>query len=130
MGCQRQWSIPLAELNKIMKTKVESQGRGQLTERIKKRSVELLGYEISQRELRLMPYLQYELMNSKKLNPDSVNVEEREILNKWMKMGYIVDGISKSKGRPLMNVDSKFEVTKEFWVAMLEILWLGYVDLH
>lgn len=113
-----------------MKTKVESQGRGQLTERIKKRSVELLGYEISQRELRLMPYLQYELMNSKKLNPDSVNVEEREILNKWMKMGYIVDGISKSKGRPLMNVDSKFEVTKEFWVAMLEILWLGYVDLH
>ena len=37
--------------------------RGQLTDEVKKVSKDKLGYEISLDELRLMPYLQYCLMN-------------------------------------------------------------------
>lgn len=97
---------------------MEEQRRGQLTERIKKKSVELLGYEISLRELRLMPYVQYCVMNSQNLDPNKVNQEERDILSKWRKAKYISGGA----------VD--LEVSKKFWDVMSEILWLGYVDLN
>lgn len=93
------------------------QGRGQLTDRIKEKSKELMGYEISMRELRLMPYVQYCLLNSENINPRKVNQEEREILSRWRKAGYIEGGAS------------GFGVTKEFWDIMSEILFLGYVDL-
>lgn len=106
-----------------------SQKRGQLTDRIKQRSVELFGYKISQKELRLMPYIQYQLMNEQRLKPQHVNKEEKQILAKWVEMGYILDGVS-SKGRPMTSEGVKLKVTKEFWDSMFEILWLGYVDLH
>ena len=112
------------------RTQIESQKRGQLTDRIKQRSVELFGYEISQKELRLMPYLQYQLVNEQRLKPEHLNEEERQILTKWVEMGYILDGVSACKGRPMMSASVKLKVTKEFWDSILEILWLGYVDLH
>ena len=109
---------------------IETQKRGQLTDRIKVRSAELFGYEISQKELRLMPYLQYQLVNEQRIKPESVNEEERQILAKWVEMGYIIDGVSECKGRPMMSEGVKLKVTKEFWDSILEILWIGYVDLH
>jgi len=53
--------------------KIESQKRGQLTQRIKEMSVELLDYEITQNELRLIPYLQYKLVNEQRLKPEHIN---------------------------------------------------------
>lgn len=113
-----------------MSKKNEIQKRGQLTDRIKTKSAELLGYEISQVELRLMPYIQYQLVNDQKLKPESLNKQEREILAKWVNMGYILDGVSECTGRPMMSEGAKLTVTKRFWDSILEILWLGYVDLH
>ena len=109
---------------------IESQKRGQLTDRIKVRSAELLGYEISQKELRLMPYLQYQLVNEQRLKPECLNEQDREILSKWVNKGYILDGVSECEGRPMMSEGVKLKLTKEFWDSILEILWLGYVDLH
>ncbi|NJO88901.1 MAG: hypothetical protein HC831_08050 [Chloroflexia bacterium] len=105
---------------------MENQGRGQLTDRIKEKSRELLGYEISVGELRLLAYLQYELVNSK--NPNNVNSEEKEMLASWRKKGFILDGITEG-GRVMTSRDSKFKVSKDFWNAIVEILWLGYVDI-
>lgn len=59
------------------------QKRGQLTDRIKEKSLELLGYEITQKELRLIPYLQYQMVNEQKIDPRKIDEEEREILSKW-----------------------------------------------
>lgn len=108
---------------------IESQLRGQLSNRIKQRSVELLGYEITQRELRLMPYIQYQLANNQRIDPRSINEEERQILIDWVNKGYVIDGVS-IKGRPMMSENAKLKVTKKFWDSMLEIIWLGYVDLY
>lgn len=94
-----------------------SQGRGQLTDRIKAKSKEMLGYEITQIELRLMAYAQYVMMNKQRIDPGKCNQEEREILSKWRKKGYIEGGAS------------GLSITKDFWDAMCEILFLGYVDL-
>lgn len=95
----------------------EHQGRGQLTDRVQEKAKELLGREISLRELRLMPYLQYCLMNSQHLDPAKVSDEERMILAKWRELGYITGGAS------AMWID------KKFWDCIHELLFLAYVDI-
>lgn len=101
-------------MNKVEKM---VQKRGQLTDRIKIKSKELLGYEITQLELRLMPYIQYQMINSQVINPNNVNSDERNILSKWRKQNHIEGG------------SSGMCITKEFWDIISEILFLGYVDL-
>lgn len=91
--------------------------RGMLTDRIKQKSKELLGYEITQKELRFMPYILYQMMNEQKIDPNKINEEERNILSKWRKAGYI-DGGASGLG-----------ITKQFWDIINEIVFLGYVDL-
>ena len=84
-----------------------AQGRGVLTPEVQEAAKNLLGYELTVRELRLMPYLQYTVMNDKRINPNHINLEEREILSKWRDVN----------------------VTKWFWLAMNEILFVAYVDI-
>jgi hypothetical protein len=89
--------------------------RGQMTEYIALRSKELLGYEITVRELRLMPYIMYVLMNEQKLDPNKITAEEREIFIKWKKAGHLAGGMT------------GLSVTREFWDIMCSIVFLGYV---
>ena len=93
------------------------QERGQLTDRIKEKSEKLLGYEITVKELRLMPYLQYVMANEQVIKMESVNTEERKILSKWRESGHI-------EGRA-----SGLLITKAFWNIMCELIFLGYGDL-
>lgn len=95
----------------------EAQKRGQLTQRIKEKSNELLGYEIDQTELRLMPYIVYVMMNEQRLDPNKVNGEERGILARWRQAGHIEGGAS------------GLTITEEFWRILCEIMLLGYVDI-
>jgi len=94
-----------------------SQNRGELTDRIKKKSEELFGSEITTKELRLLPYLMYVMMNEQRLDPNKINEEERKILRKWKDAGYIEGGAS------------GMLITEEFWKIMTEIIFLGYVDI-
>ena len=91
--------------------------RGNLTKRIKVKSKELLGYEITQTELRLMPYVQYVMVNDQKIDVRHCNQADREILEKWRKAGHIEGGAS------------GLQITEEFWNILCEIIRLGYVDL-
>ena len=93
------------------------QGRGELTDRIKKQSKKLLGYEIDVKELRFMAYFHYTMVNTQKVDPVHMDAEEILILDKWLK----ADRIS-TEGPKLI-------CTKEFWDALGEIIYLGYVDL-
>lgn len=95
---------------------MEQQLRGQLTDRIKQKSVELLGYEIDRTELRLMVHLQYIMTNEQRIVTRNVNNEELEVLKKWVELGYVKDSF-------------KVTITKEFWDIICEIIYLGYVDL-
>jgi hypothetical protein len=89
--------------------------RGQLTEAIKQKSMELLGVEITQRELRLMPFVQYCAVNDRFINRGSINAEERDILSKWAARGF---------GEFTSHC---LDIEKKFWDAMSEIIWLAYV---
>lgn len=94
-----------------------TQKRGQVTERIKVKSKELLGEEITVRELRLMPYVIHVMQNNQEIDPRKINEEEREILSKWRSQGHIEGGAS------------GMAITKEFWDICNELIFLGYVDL-
>jgi hypothetical protein len=95
----------------------EVQKRGMLTQRIKRKSVELLGYEINTTELRLMAYIQYVIVNEQRIDPRKINQEERAILSLWRKMEHIEGGAS------------GLRISEEFWNIICEIIKLGYVDI-
>lgn len=92
----------------------EKQGRGQLTERVQEKAKELLGEEITLRQLRLMPYLIDCSMNSQKVDMRKVTGEEVAIYNDWCVQGYF---------------DLEGRMTKKFWNITTEIVYLAYVDL-
>lgn len=88
--------------------------RGELTPRVQAIAKTSLGREITFRELRLMPYVQYVMVNERILAPVHINQEERGILAQWRKEGHIEGGAS------------GLSMTKEFWNALHEILWAAY----
>jgi len=91
-------------------------GRGMTTPKIQKLAKELLGIEsLSIRELRLMPYIQYVMVNDQKIDPRKINSEERAIFMDWKKEGWVVGGMT------------GLSITKEFWDAINEIMWIAYV---
>ena len=90
-------------------------GRGQLNKQVQEKAKSFLGREMDVRELRLIPYIQYTMVNSQKIDPRHINQEEREILQKWKETGHVEGGIT------------GLAITKEFWDFMCEILWNSYV---
>ena len=89
--------------------------RGMLSEEIKQKSQELLWYEITQEELRLMPYVLYCVLNDQDVSPRHINVEERKILMEWDKKGFI------------SSPSSDLRVRKDFYDMANELLWIGYI---
>jgi len=89
--------------------------RGQLTEEIQKLAREFLRREISTKELRLYPYLDYVMKNNQKIEPNLIGQPEREILRVLKNEGHIEGGAS------------GLSMTKEFYDYINQVLWLGYV---
>jgi len=96
------------------------QKRGQISDRIKFKSKELLGYEIGKIELRLMAYIQYVMCNEQTIERSKLHDEEKPILKKWEVLKFIF----------IENNYYDIRVTKEFWNIICEIIYLGYVDLE
>jgi len=93
------------------------QRRGELTDRIKAKSLELMGREISTTELRLMPYIMFVMTDGHRVDRATINGQERDILQQWRDAGYIAGGAS------------GLSITNEFWNILTELVFLGYVDL-
>lgn len=66
-------------------------------------------------EFRLMPYIQYLVINNQNIDPQRINAEERAILATWRKLGWIEGGARDLK------------INHKFWVGINKILWEGYV---
>lgn len=96
--------------------KIEIPSRGAISPAIQQRWQEFFGTEVTVRGLRLLPYIDYVMKNDRRLDPNHINQEEREILSAWRKTGHVDGGAS------------GMSVTKEFYDFMQEILWLGYVN--
>jgi len=89
--------------------------RGQLTKDIQITAKLFLKREITVRELRLYPYLDYVMKNEQKIEPAHINAEERAILQTLRNEGHIEGGAS------------GLSMTKEFYDFINEVLWYSYV---
>lgn len=89
--------------------------RGVLTEEVKKVMVEN-GFEGNVRELRLMPYMVYCLLDNINIEPHKITPEERSILAGWKEKGY------------LSGISSGFGVTEDFFNRMINVLKIGYLS--
>ena len=90
-------------------------GRGMMNDRAQVAAKKHLGREITLAELRLMPYIQYVMMNSQAIEIAHIGDGEREILSQWRKEGHIEGGAS------------GLAITREFWNAICDILFETYV---
>lgn len=70
--------------------KKHESGRGMLTESVKKMSLDFLGREITTRELRLYPYIDFTLKNDFTFDMRKINEEEIEILDMLMEESHLV----------------------------------------
>ena len=87
--------------------------RGCLTDEIRNK------YGITLKELRLLPYFQYLLMNEEHVDPRKIDYEELAILQEW-----------RDEGKITYSVSEPCTCTKEFWNWMNEILWESYVPKY
>ena len=93
-------------------------GRGTLTDEIKVKAMELLNEEFTVRKLRLIPYLHHVMVDAGgRIDSARINDEESEILADWKLKGFIG------------GTRNKLGMTKKFWDAISELLWLGYVNI-
>lgn len=92
--------------------------RGQLNIKVQEVAKNFLGVGLTTTELRLIPYLQYVMVNDQKIQPCKINQKERIILQQWKCRGFLEGGAS------------GLNVTKEFWDFMCEILFYGYVGYY
>ena len=90
--------------------------RGEFTPHIAEKMRKFLGRESDEIELRLIPYLQYTMVNNQRIDPNKVNSEERAILSKLREAEHIKGGAS------------GLAITREFWDFMCDILLDAYVD--
>ncbi len=89
--------------------------RGKLTKECQEIAKKHIGREITITELRLIPYIQYIMVNEQKIDPRKINTEEREIFMAWKKDGFAEGGMT------------GLYVTKKFWDFMCEIIFESYV---
>lgn len=89
--------------------------RGQLTDEIQGLAKDFLSREIDTTELRLYPYLDYQMKNEQKLDPRHCNDDDRKVLKVLRSEGHIEGGAS------------GLSMTKEFYDYINRVLWLGYV---
>ena len=103
---------------KIKGVKMSKKGRGVLTEKVNEIAKKMIGRKITKTELRLIPYIQYVMVNEQKLDINKINSEERQILSKWREKEFIEGGAL------------GLAITKDFWNFMCEILFEAYVDIN
>ena len=90
-------------------------GRCMLTTDVNEIAKLMIGRKISEKEMRLIPYIQYVMCNDRKLKAELINQEERKILEKWKDEGHVKGGIC------------GLAITKQFWDFMCEVLFIAYV---
>lgn len=92
-------------------------GRGVLTEEIAEVAAKTFKVHFKQEHLRLLPYILDCCINIACIDSSRVNVVEKVIILEWQALGFITS----HEGR-------KVQVSKEFWDAAQELMWLAYAN--
>jgi len=94
----------------------------QLTKEVKDEARVILERDITQTDLRLLPYIDYCSKNPGAFKPDGINNEERKILSEWRELGLL--SYNSSPGHSSMRVSIPF-----YWF-MCHALLCAYVETN
>ena len=89
--------------------------RGMITESVLDVAKETLGKEISQKELRLMPYIFTCAIDGQNIDVRKIDNDEQEIMKQWKELGWIE------------SPASDFRISEHFFNAVSKIMWVAYV---
>lgn len=89
--------------------------RGEFTPKIQAAMEGFFGRQTSRAEFRLLPYIQYVMVNEQRIEIDKINPEERAILSTLRSEGHIEGGAS------------GLALTRDFWDFICNVVWMGYV---
>ena len=89
--------------------------RGVLTKEVQEIAKKHIDREIDRTELRLIPYIQYIMVNEQRLDISKINQDERVILRKWKDSGLVEGGAT------------GLSITEDFWNFICEVLFQSYV---
>ena len=90
-------------------------GRGVLTKEVQEIAKKHIGREIDITELRLIPYIQYVMVNEQRLDVNRITRDERKVLRKWKDAELIEGGAS------------GLAITEEFWNFISDVMFQSYV---
>lgn len=90
--------------------------RGQITEEVQEKAKEFLHREISLKELRLYPYIDYCLKNFHTLDSNKINSDESDILAQLVSEGHV------TWGADLIYAE------RPFYDFLQDILYITYVE--
>ena len=94
-------------------------GRGSLTEKVNVIAEKRIARKLSLGELRLIPYVQYVLVNEQRLDRGRIRGdEERAIIQQWNEEKFMLGKVG----------SDRITVTKKFWNFMCEVLFETYVN--
>lgn len=91
--------------------------RGVLTDRTKEIALNYLGRELYDYELRLYPYVLFQIMDNMPLEKRKLRIEETDILKTW---------VEEKRIKFENGIFSEFKVTPDFYDAICAILKEGY----
>lgn len=95
---------------------MKSNGRGMLCESVTNKSLKFLGIEISKKELRLYPYLDYMWKNNSRIDSRRLDDEEMDIINARIIEGHM-----------MCDSDNNLYPTRKFYDYVQDILADTYV---
>lgn len=98
-----------------MARKIIEKGRGRYDEARAEKHKAFLGHDMTQEEIRLIPYIQYCAVNHYTTDRARMSASERKIVNEWQERGWL----------------ERFPYiipTREFWQFMCDVLFDFYVD--
>ena len=89
--------------------------RGVLTKEVQEIAKKHIGRKVDVTELRLIPYIQYVMVNDQRLDVNKVSSDERKVLRKWKDAELIEGGAS------------GLAITEEFWNYICAVMFQSYV---
>lgn len=99
-----------------MGVKVVNKSRGVMDAEKAMKYKEFLGHPLTQKEMRLIPYVQYCAVNHQTIDRRSVDKEETELLKEWDSKGWC----------ECYPFNATVIPSRKFWDFMNDVLWDFY----
>lgn len=107
----------------------DKDGQGMLTGKQSQKLTYMLDEKLTAEELLLLPYISECLIHSHPIKNNWMDEDKHRCLNSFLTRGWFTQLEKEWRAQDGTYV-YRFQVTKQFWDAMNEVLWMEYVEFR